>query len=84
MLVTFQPRAIPATPPTHVGMLQDLNHTQEMPSEADIHLWTHRDDNEDDATVHAMIDALEDAKETQEEYEEGQHLYWTVTGQLDP
>ncbi len=36
--VTFQPRTIPATPPTCVGMMQDLNHTQDMPNEADIHL----------------------------------------------
>ncbi len=24
-------------------MLQDLNHTQDMPNKAEIHLWTHRE-----------------------------------------
>ncbi len=66
--VTFQPHAVPATPATCVEMLQDLDHMQEMPSEANIHLWTHRDDDKDNATVHAMLDAPEDAKE---DYEEG-------------
>ncbi len=68
-------------------MLQDLERTQDMPSKADIHYWTHRDDDEDDATVSVMLDALEDAKEPEdakEDYKEGQHLYWTVMGQLDP
>src|SRR6266702_49719 len=88
--VMFQPRAIPATLPTRVGMLQDIDHTQSMPNNADICLWTQGEDSEDDDTiVHAMLDTPEaaeepeEAEETQEEYEEGRHLYWMVTGQLD-
>ncbi len=68
-------------------MMQDLEHSQEMSSEANIQLWTHGDDEEDSATVHAILDAPEDTKElgeTKENYEEGRHLYWTVTGRLDP
>jgi len=57
-----------------------------MPSKADIHLWTHRDDNEE--TVHAMLDAPEDAKElenteepgdAEEDLEDARHLYRMVT-----
>ena len=92
-IVTFMPRAIPATPPTHVGMLQDLNHTQDTPNKAEIHLWTHGDD-EDDATIWAMLDTPEDAEEledaeepedaeesedAEEDLEDARHLYRMVT-----
>jgi len=65
--------------------LEDL--PQDMPSAEDIHYWTHGDDDKDDLTVRRMLDLPEDAEEPEdagEDYEEGQHLYWTVTGQLDP
>ncbi len=61
-------------------MMQDLNHTEEMPNEADIHLWTHGEDNEE--TVCAMLDALEDAKELEDaegDLEDTRHLYRMVT-----
>ncbi len=67
MFVMFQPCDNPATLPTCVGRMQDLNHTQDMPSEADIRLWTHGDDDEDDATVRAMLGAPEDAEEDPQE-----------------
>ncbi len=41
-----------------------------MPNEADIHLWTYGEDDEDDATVHAMLDAPEDAKEPEDAEED--------------
>ncbi len=71
----FQPQAIPATPSTCLGMLQDLNHTQDMPNKAEIHLWTHGDDEE---TVRAMLEELEDAKEDPEDLEDTGHLYRMV------
>ena len=43
-------------------MLQDLNTTQDMPNEAEIHHWTHGDDEEDETTVRAILDA-EDPQE---------------------
>ncbi len=62
-------------------MLQDLDHTQERPNEAEIQLWTHRDDDEDDATVRAMMDEPEDAKELEdaEDLEDACHLYRMAT-----
>jgi len=65
-----------------MGMLQDLDHTQEMPSKADICLWTHGDDDDDDEdTVCAMLDAPEDAEELEdaEDLEDTCHLYRMVT-----
>jgi len=59
--VTYPPRDTPATLPTCMGMLQDLDTTQDMPNRAEIHLWTHGDDNEE--TVRAMLDTLGDAEE---------------------
>ncbi len=56
-------------------MLQDLEHTQDMPNEADIHLWTHGDDDEDDTTVRAMIDAPEDINNAEED---AHFLYQTI------
>ncbi len=65
-------------------MLQDLKPTEEMPDEANIHLWTHGDDDDDDEdTIHAMIDAPEDAEEPEdakEDLEDAKHLYRMVTG----
>ncbi len=61
-----------------------------MPNEAEIRLWTHGDDDEDDATVRAMIDALEDAgepeeaEETLEDYKDTEYLYRVVSGHQDP
>ncbi len=60
--------------------MKDLDHNQDMPSEADIHLWTHGDDDEE--TVRAMLDTPEDAKEpedAEEDLEDARHLYRMVT-----
>jgi len=62
--VMCEPRDTPATLPTRVGKLQDLDTTQEMPNEAEVHLWTHGDDDEE--TVCAMLDALEVAEEPED------------------
>ncbi len=56
--VTYTPHDIPATPPTCVGGLRDLNILESMPSEADEHYWRHGDDEEDEkdeATVRAIL-----------------------------
>jgi len=37
--------------------IPDLKPSQDMPTDEDIHYWTHRDDEEDEDTVCAMIDA---------------------------
>jgi len=79
--VTFQPHSTPATPPTCIGMLQNLNHTQDVPNEADIYLWTHRDDNKD--MVCAMLDAPEDAEnleDAKEDLEDAHYLYRAIMG----
>ncbi len=34
-----------------------------MPTKEDIHYWTHGDDEEDEATVHAIIEDAEDPEE---------------------
>ncbi len=73
--VMFQPCDTPATPPTHAGMLRYINHQYDMPNKDEIHLWTHRNDDEDDATVHAMLDTPEDAEE---DLEDAEYLYKTV------
>jgi len=58
-------------------MMYDLDHTQDMPNKAEICLWTHGEDEQDDEeTVCAMIDAPEDAKE---DLEDAEHLYRMVT-----
>jgi len=50
---------------THAGALADdmpdLEPLQSMPIDEDIHYWTYRDDEEDEATVHAMLSAEEEA-----------------------
>ncbi len=51
-------------------MLKDLDHTEEMPSEADIHLWTHRDDDEDSETVRAILEEPENAEEPEDTEED--------------
>ena len=60
------PRNTPATPPTRVGRLEDLDIIEDMPNEAEECLWTHgddEDDEEDDTTVRNMIEAAEDPEE---------------------
>ncbi len=42
--------------------MPDLMPQQSMPTDEDIHYWTHGDDEEDEATVRAMLDA-EDPQE---------------------
>ncbi len=42
--------------------IPDLRQLQDMPTDEDIHYWTHGDDEEDEATVTAMLDA-EDPQE---------------------
>jgi len=59
----YVPRDTPATPPTRIGRLEDLDTIEDMPNEAEVHLWTHGDDEEDEATVRAMIEAAEDPDE---------------------
>jgi len=58
----------------HAGALvddmPDLEPLQDMPIDEDVHYWTHRDDEEDKATVCAMISAEEDPYEAVK-----QHLY---------
>jgi len=61
--VTYTPRDIPAIPPTRIGRLEDLDITEDMPNEAEERLWTHGDDEEDEATVRAVIEAAEDPEE---------------------
>src|SRR6266702_1327170 len=61
--VTYTPRNIPNTPPTRIGRLEDLNTAEDMPNEADRQLWTHGDDEEDEATVRALIETAEDPEE---------------------
>jgi len=63
-------------------MLQDLSHDQNMPSEADIRLWTHRDDNKDNATVHTMLDVPEEAEDPEfaENLEDAHALYRMIMG----
>src|SRR6266702_4126075 len=63
MSVTYTPRNIPNTPPTRIGRLEDLNTAEDMPNEADRQLWTHGDDEEDEATVRALIETAEDPEE---------------------
>ena len=41
--------------------MPDLEPLQSMPIDEDIHYWTYRDDEEDEATVHAMLSAEEEA-----------------------
>ena len=59
----YVPRDTPATPPTRIGRLEDLDTIEDMPNEAEVHLWTHGDDVADEATVRAMIEAAEDPDE---------------------
>ncbi len=51
-------------------MLKDLDHTEEMPSEADICLWTHGDDDEDSKTVCTILEEPENAKEPEDTKED--------------
>ncbi len=73
----FQLPTTSKNPPTHIGTLYNLAPQEDLPSETDIHYWTHGDDNEDNATVHRMIDLLEDAKELEntEDMKRRLHLY---------
>ncbi len=58
----------PSLPKQHmrIGTLMDdipdLKPLQDMPTDEDIHYWTHRDDKEDKATIMAMLDT-EDPQE---------------------
>ena len=74
--VTCEPRDTPATPPTCVGRLQDLDITQVMPNEAEAHLWTHGEDNEE--TVRAMLDAPEDAEEPEDAEDPHEAFLWRM------
>ncbi len=52
-----------------------------MPNKDEIHLWTHRNDDKDDATVCVMLDTLEDAEEpedAEEDLEDAEYLYKMV------
>src|SRR6266702_7484370 len=62
-LVTYTPHDIPATPQTRIGRLEDLDIIENMPNEAEERLWTHGDDEEDEATVRDLIEAAEDPEE---------------------
>src|SRR6266702_1157373 len=61
--VTYMPCDIPATPSTRIGRLEDLDDIKDTPNKAEERLWTHGDDEEDEATVRAMIEAAEDPDE---------------------
>ena len=81
MVVTFQPCNTPATPPKRAGMLRYIDHQYDMPNKDEIHLWTHRNDDKDDATVCVMLDTLEDAEEpedAEEDLEDAEYLYKMV------
>ncbi len=65
--VTYPPSPSPEGPRnTRIGTLvddmPDLMPLQDMPTDDDIHFWTHGDDEEDKATIRAMLDA-EDPQE---------------------
>ncbi len=66
--VTVMPRDTPATPPTRIGKLQDLTIKEDTPNEAEIHLWTHGEDDEE--MVRAMLDVPEDAEDPQEAFKQ--------------
>ena len=55
------PSTTPWEPRTRIGALiddiLDLTPQQDVPTDEDIHYWTHGDDDEDEATVCAIIDA---------------------------
>ncbi len=83
------PHDIPATPPTHAGVLRYIDHNYDLPNKDDIRLWTQgEDDSEDEETVRAMIDAPGNAKEpgdakeepgdAKEDLEDARHLYRMV------
>ncbi len=63
----------------------NLTPTQEMPSAADIHYWTHGDDDKDDTTVCGMLDLPEDAKKPDEaeDIKRRLHLYEGTVELLD-
>ncbi len=64
--VTFWPLPPLVEQYTHAGALiddiPDLQPLQDMPTDEDMHYWTHRDDEEDKTTVCAILDA-EDPQE---------------------
>src|SRR6266702_4857289 len=48
---------------TRIGALRDLEPLQDVPTDEDIHYWTHGEDEEDEATVRAIIEGAEDPEE---------------------
>ncbi len=56
--VTYGPSSTPAEQHTRIGALRDLEPLQDMPTNEDIHYWTHGDDEEDEkdeATARALL-----------------------------
>jgi len=66
-----------------MGMLQDINYGQEMPSEADIRLWTQGEDDKDNETVRVILEDAEEPENVEEDIEVRRHLYRIVTGHMD-
>ncbi len=64
------PRAVPTTPATRLGRLEDLEIMEDPPNMADRRLWTHGDDEEDEDTVRALV---EDAEDPDEAFKERLH-----------
>ncbi len=60
--------------PTCIGALYNNNPQEYLPSEKNIHFWTHEGDEE---TVHRMLDLPEDA-------EEAKKLFWLCEGIIKP
>ncbi len=63
MPVTYGPLPLPPPQHTCIGALRD-----DLPdlTEEDVHLWTHGDDEEDEATVRVVLDAEEYAEDPSE------------------
>ncbi len=47
--------------------MPDLELPQDMPTDEDVHYWTHGDDEEDEATVRAIVYEREEADEDPQE-----------------
>ncbi len=65
----------PSPPPQHtrIGALQDLEPLPDVPTDEDIHYWTHGDDDEDEATIRAILDADEYAEDPGEAFKQRLH-----------
>ncbi len=66
--------------PTHIRAMYNKEPHEELPadlpSEEDIHFWTHGEDRKDEETVSRMLDLPEDAEEP-EDAEDGE-ISWFI------